>query len=146
VREIKFRAWFKNNNKMWSWESIVKQKWSVDYLSGAISHSAIIMQYTGLKDNNGKEIYEGDIVNYVNKEYVKSLGFLEQSEVFWDGSATGYYILWGKKEYGSSKDEYTHYLLGNGIGAIDDGVKIIGNIYENPELLKKGVAHENNRL
>lgn len=52
-REIKFRAWHKNNNKMRY--DVTTDLLDRDYLE--------FMQYTGLKDKKGKEIYEGDIVD-----------------------------------------------------------------------------------
>lgn len=71
---------------------------------------AIIMQYTGLKDKNGKEIYEGDIVDTENGIY----------EVLWygEGACFRFHIL-------GSLESPLNY----------DDIKVIGNIYENPELL-----------
>lgn len=72
MREIKFRVWYKD--KMWLPEGI--QSYS-DFMVSALGgvffmnepgyyngkdHSAVLMQYTGLKDKNGREIYEGDVV------------------------------------------------------------------------------------
>ena len=84
----------------------------------------ILMQYTGLKDRNGKEIYEGDIVRYVSwlNEYSPEEITLVRPVVFRDGSffpipkhdecEDGYYS-WGLKDF-----------------------EVIGNIHENPELIK----------
>ena len=83
----------------------------VDYL--------VIMQSTGLKDKNGKEIFEGDIVDYKGREAV----------VKWHGSYASfiYRFVDGLQERGSKWDPLFlacyHF-------------EILGNIYENPELLE----------
>ncbi len=82
-----------------------------------------LMQYTGLKDKNGKEIYEGDICDLLD-----SRGF----EIVYQQSAFGYIT-------GETKLTDFHHLGGNYHFKWENGqsqkVEIIGNIYENPELL-----------
>jgi len=113
MREIKFRAWFKDamaGQVCSQQEERTLLKFLNDLENAKKDHGwdYILMQYTGLKDNNGKEIYEGDIINHPYKGI---------NEVYWDeGSA-----------------EYTTYPYER----MADGGKVIGNIYENPELLGK---------
>ena len=85
---------------------------------------AVLMQFTGLKDKNGKEIYEGDVMQDKN---VLMKGVDEFGEmVFKDGK-------FQLKIHMVGKDGYNYFDL---INCWDD-FEIIGNIYENPELLKE---------
>ena len=79
-----------------------------------------LLQYTGLKDKNGVEIYEGDMVETVwNGEVFAGV-------VVYDLSEVGFKVTDGKEEYGSN----FQYLAGN------DENEVIGNIYQNKELLE----------
>ena len=68
-------------------------------------------QYTGLKDKNGKEIYEGDILHLWGGEYCQ--GYYEFNQIF------------------TVKDLSDSFYLGE-----CENIEVLGNIYENPELLK----------
>ena len=61
MRKIKFRAWNNVLNKMYSWNEFLDTNMKQTFIAPE-STAMILMQYTGLKDKNGKEIYEGDIV------------------------------------------------------------------------------------
>ncbi|MGJ0848286.1 YopX family protein [Tissierella praeacuta] len=87
--------------------------------SGMDSYDLIIMQYTGLKDKNGKEIYEGDIVEFVDCQY--------ESETLCVGEVIFEEFGW----------HFTNSITESSLSCYDSSeVKIIGNIYENKELLE----------
>ncbi|PGU60311.1 YopX family protein [Bacillus cereus] len=124
MREIKFRVWSKHTKKMLddgfyiSQNSDLFQNDSLDYKSRDLYE---VMQYTGLKDKNGTEIYEGDIVDTVYD------GKLFTGVVVYDESELDFKATNGKENYGSN----FQYLM------CCEEVEVIGNIYENPELLEE---------
>lgn len=119
MREIKFRAWDKISKQM------IQNVIMFDIQKPG-SKGYKLMQYTGLKDKNGKKIYEGDIVKSFGESFMKLLVVQFEMDV-----AFGYTIrevdIFNKKGY-----EKSWWPLHNGWN-----LKIIGNIYENPELLKE---------
>jgi len=123
-REIKFRAWDEINNKMYPITGISfvnKDVWlqiNDKQIMGANFSEIQIMQYTGLKDKNDKEIYEGDILLYYHH-------------------AVGQLIRVVTYKYGAFGIEGSmngsHIVFGN---VLKNEREVIGNIYENPNLLK----------
>ena len=110
-REIKFRAWNKRKKEMFQIDLYGECLLSQD-------KDEVVMQYTGLLDKNGIEIYEGDIVSILDFEEEKKI-----TSVRWE------------KEWASFElyKDYNHY------GWFSDDVEIskcevIGNIYENKEI------------
>lgn len=125
-REIKFRAWDSISENLWGWD-IVSKNPIPDF---DLEHYTL-MQYTGLKDKNGKEIYEGDIIEFifwtyheheVETHYIGEIQIDEKLQsttfVFTDSGKRRYYALY-ELTFDSESD-----------------IEVIGNIYENPELLK----------
>ncbi|PRS02346.1 hypothetical protein C6W22_20800 [Bacillus atrophaeus] len=147
MREIKFRAWNMEKSIMvYEDEDNSSEYWDgvdlsdIEMVNARLKDSGkyIWMQYTGLKDKNGQEIYEGDIIHCVH-------WFFDGNEIeehftasvrFRDGSFTLENI---NSRYYS---DYTGEENGKGICWIGDinyceeDYEVIGNIYENPELLE----------
>jgi len=118
MRDIKFRAWIPE--KQWGGEGggmIEDYTGTYDFLTwGFFSADKGIayMQFTGLTDKNGKDIYEGDIYTQGDKD-------IKYKVIFVDGQFVGNQI--GNKSLAG----LCHWI---------DRIEVIGNIYENPELLE----------
>ena len=105
MREIKFRAWDKKQKIMRDWHWITKKEFPFMPIDGNLLNSDDyeLMQYTGLHDNNGVEIYEGDILQY---ERIKTIGYHTVSTTDKDGrfSAGGSLDNYTKEIYKTSVD------------------------------------------
>ncbi|MCM3454430.1 YopX family protein [Heyndrickxia oleronia] len=88
----------------------------------------ILRQYTGLKDKNGKEIYEGDILQLRNKENKPY-----HMEVLWTGQGYGYKII---RNDTKSSGYIVGHLSERGLNFYNQTAEVIGNIYEKPSLLE----------
>lgn len=139
MREIKFRAWFKEKSRMYNVGSIDFDLGKIDVFPKLVYYldfdEVELMQYTGLKDKNGKEIYEGDLFDYGGFGSVEvKLGYYDNGKQYEDRDAGyGWYLLGHNK-----KHPYCHsidYLdWGPSVGSFNK--QVIGNIYENLELVQ----------
>lgn len=141
MREIKFRAWDREEKRMTDANFSISRHGKIWWLNsdgalcGAFENPSyaphyplqsgfVLMQFTGLKDKNGKEIYEGDILAINNISNIK------------------YEVRFGNYEpYGSNERQQGFYLYDdsdNSTIPLTENYKIVGNIYENPELLGGG--------
>jgi len=126
MREIKFRAWDKEKDELIPPEALTEIVWNKSDAPDTIEYNDgeglwqcldfILMQYTGLKDKSGVEIYEGDIVKYHSGADIVS----------WTKTTAKFNVL---NFYDASQDcpccAFSEYAE----------LEVIGNIYENPELL-----------
>ena len=128
MREIKFRAWHKDLDKMYFDVEVSSTDW-LDKTRHFGGDKSTLMQFTGLKDKNGKEIYEGDILI---SHFGRSIGRGQVWEkmislcVFDEDEAK--FIFETKIRKRIDAKEINNEYLGDS--------PIIGNKFENPELLK----------
>ena len=145
-REIKFRGKTINGNE-WIYGPTISQgtikrkanKWFMEVAENKWKglQPNTLGQYTGLKDKNGKEIYEGDILR--GNEYPFNCDGVDNyfAEIVWADNVCGFYRLTHKKP-NSTVRGISH---GNWEQLDEDDIKsfeVIGNIHDNPELLKDG--------
>lgn len=124
MREIKFRGWHIAFKKMFYNIRVSTESWQTEDTHFGGEHNTL-MQYTGLKDKNGKEVYEGDIVRCGTEDNIitAEVGFEDgdDGDRFFSGFATKIIKVEEYPEEGKPgwDDDYR--------------LEIIGNIYSNPE-------------
>ena len=133
MREIKFRLWNPQEKKMFYdvqdcfhdnyGDGVFGEHGFNEILEDEKEGRCVLMQYTVLKDKDGKEIYEGDIVQvnhpHKNRKY--------RGQVIWNE------YRWTGKDFFFSHFDVPQDLFCEGT----EYIEVIGNIYENPELLEK---------
>jgi uncharacterized phage protein (TIGR01671 family) len=134
MRELKFRAWDGNkmhypqiigiNGEVFSWDHDRSWLHNCQYWDGeeGFIDAPNLMQFTGLKDKNGKEIYEGDIIQYFDKIV---------AVVVWQDYG-GWSYKWIDPTYIKVRQHNPEPFFHNISLA-----EVVGNIYEHPELLKQ---------
>lgn len=107
MREIKFRAWNDSQKVMINWDTIVESKSLQELIE--LEH-IVVMQYTGLQDSKGVDIYEGDCLMMFDGEYLATSKFIRGAFRF----------------------------IGNGLpySYYREHCEVVGNINSNPELLQ----------
>ena len=129
-RQAKYKIWCKSGGGEWLNPSRIRSNSDGQlYCDGVMERAIVLVQYTGLKDMNGKDIYEGDIIRLVYGIPSTSDRLVVEysdNEVIEDISVSGWWM----------RNIVKHRLSGSLCKAYEGDIEIIGNIYENPELSK----------
>jgi len=130
MREIKFRFWsIVDNQYVGCYDVDPGGRWmhvgagdQLYYTNDVDAQEFVMEQYIGIKDKNGKEIYEGDLIRYQNNSNLDSVVFT----VKWSDESLGW-IIWAEKEGCClTNDRFINQF---------NHIEIIGNIHENKNLL-----------
>lgn len=146
MNEIKFRAWDKEDKKMFNVMDIYYPRAAsnvtrINLCGGDLKtvDNVELMQFTGLVDRNKKEIYQGDIIRF-DKRCCHGIGIIQYGEYcsscgscgeYTDVNCIGYYI----EPKCMSCTECIQIGISNNIE-----IEVIGNVYENPELIRYDTA------
>jgi uncharacterized phage protein (TIGR01671 family) len=137
MREIKFRAWDKDEKSMYKVMSLtfrgIEYGYSVKITPKVIEnrtlHNFKLMQYSGINDKNDKEIYEGDIFQCKSRQ-----GKDMQGEVYFEEGCFKIKYGYQKPPEGERKDYFLSSVISKETAK---EIEIIGNVFENPELLEQ---------
>ena len=127
--DIRFRAWHKLKKHMYyDVQDIYCDSELGDCFGDILSAPSKfeVMMYTGMTDNKGDEIYEGDIVS---AKYIYDKRTTDKAQVIWREDKASFGL---KSLKGLTNEEYELYKI-----TAEHNLEVIGNTYENPELLNK---------
>lgn len=128
MRELKFRSWDTSNKIMlYSDHSRNLGSFFDGYCSNG--NNEILLQYTGINDVNGQDIYEGDILSVNNNDigFLVKFGEYDFSDIYYESKSNGWYL----SNIHDSSIEYP--LLKENVSIIN--YNVVGNMYEHPHLL-----------
>jgi len=127
-RDIKFRAWYESEERMIPWGELEVDEELSHILNDDLADVSPAMQFTGLEDKNGVEIFEGDIFpNHFSSKILGVVRFGEYTSMNDDnhGGHVGFFIDWNDGN-----------LLRKDLAYWIKVSHVIGNIHENPELME----------
>ena len=140
MREIKFRGWHSATNEMYLAERFSTEHLYISSLGSVVfgddklvvhESNWVLMQYTGLKDKNGKEIYEGDVLSSPHFADATGRNHTLKHSVEWSERFHGWFLLSCSSK--DPDDGSIQMFVAKKCGEIS----VIGNIHDNPELLTK---------
>ena len=120
MRELKFRAWFKGDPEpvTYSSDDLFDDTWTDHEVT-------VVEQYTGYEDINGKKIYDGDIIEEEIDSGIDDIDGTFRYKVYWNENQ----LCWSLEPIGSES-------IHTDLWEVNQSMRVIGNIHENPELLK----------
>lgn len=143
MNKIKFRAWSYSEKRMLDWKELLfsNDRWNlVAALTGEGfattdgKPSLQAMQFTGVLDKNGKEIYDGDILKISDDYSNELLAIVEFNNINYPEIHGWNLVKCTSKKFDYPKNRAIDYYYGVGPEPYHE---VIGNIYENPELMNK---------